>query len=136
MHSAVAGKRNGACVPALLRSFPAGLPSSAAGRNPTWTRAGFSFPSGTRPTLGVNGRDHCVWIVADLPNTRSGRIMRRVIASISNFADVGDVTTLANPEIVDDIRHHVQSAKMTRGESPRELTEEEKKELAAFGHVD
>ncbi len=43
-----------------------------------------------------------------MPKTRSGKIMRRVIASISNFADVGDVTTLANPEIVDEIRHHVR----------------------------
>src|ERR1019366_5910076 len=136
MHSAVASKRNGACVPALLRSFPAGLPSSAAGRNPTWTRAGFSFPSGTRPTLGVNGRDHCVWIVADLPNTRSGRIMRRVIASISNFADVGDVTTLANPEIVDDISHYVQTEKVERGEEPRQLTAEEAEEIKAFGKAE
>ena len=31
-----------------------------------------------------------------------GKIMRRVIASISNFADVGDVTTLANPEVVEE----------------------------------
>jgi hypothetical protein len=38
--------------------------------------------------------------------------MRLVIASVSNFADVGDVTTLANPEVVEDIRHHVQSAKV------------------------
>jgi len=86
--------------------------------------------------IGKIARPKNVWVVADMPKTRSGKIMRRVIASISNFADVGDVTTLANPEIVEDIRRHVQSEKMTRGESPRELTEEEKKELAAFGHVD
>jgi acetyl-CoA synthetase len=59
--------------------------------------------------------------------------MRRVIASISNFADVGDVTTLANPEIVDDIRHHVQSEKLSKGEVPRELTEQEYEEIKAFG---
>ena len=51
--------------------------------------------------------------------------MRRVIAAISNFADVGDVTTLANPEVVDEIRHHVQSEKLARGEVPRELTPQE-----------
>ena len=45
---------------------------------------------------------------------RSGKIMRRVIASISNFADVGDVTTLANPEIADSIWHQVQSARVAR----------------------
>ena len=39
-----------------------------------------------------------------MPKTRSGKIMRRVLAAISNNKDVGDVTTLANPEIVDEIR--------------------------------
>jgi acetyl-CoA synthetase len=59
--------------------------------------------------------------------------MRRVNAGISNFADVGDVTTLANPEVVDDIRHHVQSEKVSRGETPRELTPQEVEEIKAFG---
>jgi acetyl-CoA synthetase len=68
-----------------------------------------------------------------MPKTRSGKIMRRVIASISNFAEVGDTTTLANPEIVDDIRHKVQSEKLARGEAPRELTSEEEAQIKAFG---
>jgi acetyl-CoA synthetase len=59
--------------------------------------------------------------------------MRRVIAGISNFTDVGDVSTLANPEIVDDIRHHVQSEKLARHEVPRELSPREQEEIAAFG---
>ena len=71
-----------------------------------------------------------------MPKTRSGKIMRRVIAGISNFTDVGDVTTLANPEIVDDIRHQVQSEKVARGEEPRELSETERKEIAAFGKAE
>ena len=71
-----------------------------------------------------------------MPKTRSGKIMRRVIASISNFADIGDVTTLANPEIVDQIRHQVQSSKVNRGETPRELTEQERDEIDAFGHAE
>jgi acetyl-CoA synthetase len=68
-----------------------------------------------------------------MPKTRSGKIMRRVIAAVSNFTDVGDVTTLANPEIVDDIRHEVQSAKVAKGDVPRELTETEAAEIKAFG---
>jgi acetyl-CoA synthetase len=83
--------------------------------------------------IGKIARPKNVWIVTDMPKTRSGKIMRRVIASISNFADVGDVTTLANPEIVDDIRHHVQSEKVAHGDVPRELTPQEVKELQAFG---
>jgi len=83
--------------------------------------------------IGKIARPKNVWIVPDMPKTRSGKIMRRVIASVSNFADVGDVTTLANPEIVEDIRHHVQAAKVAKGELPRELSEAEYEEIAKFG---
>jgi acetyl-CoA synthetase len=54
--------------------------------------------------IGKIAKPRRVWIVKDMPKTRSGKIMRRVLSSISNKKDVGDVTTLANPEIVDDIR--------------------------------
>jgi acetyl-CoA synthetase len=83
--------------------------------------------------IGKIARPKNVWIVPDMPKTRSGKIMRRVIASISNFADTGDVTTLANPEIVDDIRRHVQAAKAAKGDVPRELTEQEYEEIKSFG---
>jgi len=86
--------------------------------------------------IGKIARPKNVWIVTDMPKTRSGKIMRRVIASISNFADVGDVTTLANPEIVDDIQHHVQSEKVARGETPRKLTPQELEEIKAFGQAE
>jgi acetyl-CoA synthetase len=59
-----------------------------------------------------------------------------VIAGISNFADVGDTTTLANPEIVDEIREQVQSEKVARGETPRELSPEEMEEIKAFGSAE
>ncbi|TMC49839.1 MAG: acetate--CoA ligase [Chloroflexi bacterium] len=86
--------------------------------------------------IGKIARPKNVWIVPDMPKTRSGKIMRRVIASISNFADVGDVTTLANPEIVDSIRHQVQSEKAARGDVPRELSPQELEEIKAFGQVE
>ncbi|MEW6059712.1 MAG: acetate--CoA ligase [Actinomycetota bacterium] len=83
--------------------------------------------------IGKIARPKNVWIVPDMPKTRSGKIMRRVIAAVSNFADVGDTTTLANPEIVDDIRKHVQTEKVARGEVPRELSAQELEEIKAFG---
>jgi acetyl-CoA synthetase len=83
--------------------------------------------------IGKIARPKNVWIVSDMPKTRSGKIMRRVIASISNFADVGDVTTLANPEIVEAIRHYVQSAKVANDDVPRDLTEAEFEEIRKFG---
>lgn len=35
--------------------------------------------------------------------------MRRILASISNNKEIGDVTTLANPEVVDTIHQLVRS---------------------------
>jgi acetyl-CoA synthetase len=62
--------------------------------------------------------------------------MRRVIAGISTFAEVGDVTTLANPEVVDDIRHQIQREKVASGEVPRELSAQEMEEIKAFGQAE
>ena len=59
--------------------------------------------------------------------------MRRVIASISNFTEVGDITTLANPEVVEDIRHYVQSEKVASGDQPRELSAAELAAIKSFG---
>ena len=83
--------------------------------------------------IGPIARPSEVWITSDLPKTRSGKIMRRVIASISNFVDVGDVTTLANPEVVEEIKEHVQSAKFKSGNVPKDLPESMKKEIERFG---
>ncbi len=83
--------------------------------------------------IGKFARPKNVWIVPDMPKTRSGKIMRRVVAGISNFAEPGDITTLANPEIVETIRKQVQSAKVARGEVPRELSAQELEEVGRFG---
>ena len=58
--------------------------------------------------IGKIARPKNVHIVPDMPKTRSGKIMRRVLAAISDSRDIGDVTTLANPEVVEEIRQLVQ----------------------------
>ena len=58
--------------------------------------------------IGKIARPRKVWIVPDMPKTRSGKIMRRVLGAISNRRDVGNVMTLANPEIVEEIKQMVQ----------------------------
>jgi len=58
--------------------------------------------------IGKIARPAHVYIVPDMPKTRSGKLMRRILASISNYKDVGDVTTLANPQVVEEIRQQVQ----------------------------
>jgi hypothetical protein len=48
--------------------------------------------------------------------------MRRVLAAISNAMDTGDVTTLANPDIVEQIRLQVQgSGTVVVKEGPEDL---------------
>ena len=51
-----------------------------------------------------------VYVVDDMPKTRSGKIMRRVLAALSNGVEAGDTTTLVNPEIVESIRKVVAQA--------------------------
>ena len=86
-----------------------------------------------RQIIGPIATPGAVWVSEDLPKTRSGKIMRRVIAAISNFMDVGDTTTLANPEIVEDIRQAVQGAKVERGMVPDGVPDSAKEEFRRFG---
>ena len=73
-------------------------------------------PSKAEPTKYLHHRNHDrqnrppekIHMVPDMPKTRSGKIMRRVLAAISNNLDTGDITTLANPDIVAQIREIVQ----------------------------
>jgi acetyl-CoA synthetase len=83
--------------------------------------------------IGKIARPKNVWIVPDMPKTRSGKIMRRVIAGISNSTEVGDISTLANPDVVDQIKDHVQNIKQQRGEDQQELSKKEKEEIASYG---
>jgi len=61
-------------------------------------------------TISKIARPRAVWIVSDMPKTRSGKIMRRILAAISNTMDTGDTTTLANPDVVEQIRQSVQGS--------------------------
>ena len=89
--------------------------------------------SATAQIIGPIARPSHVWVTSDLPKTRSGKIMRRVIAAISNFIDVGDTTTLANPEVVEEIRVQVQSAKVAAGQVPKGVPQSVIDEIKRFG---
>ncbi|HME18989.1 MAG TPA: acetate--CoA ligase [Nitrososphaerales archaeon] len=58
--------------------------------------------------LGPIAKPKAVYIAPDLPKTRSGKIMRRILTSISNNMDYGDVSTLANADVVEILRKMVQ----------------------------
>ena len=52
--------------------------------------------------------EHC-FIVSDLPKTRSGKIMRRLLRKIYQKEELGDVSTLANPDCLDEIKAIIKS---------------------------
>ena len=54
-------------------------------------------------TLGPIAKPKSIVFTDDLPKTRSGKIMRRLLKDISEHRQLGDVTTLANAEIVSEI---------------------------------
>ena len=58
--------------------------------------------------IGKIARPKNIHIVPDMPKTRSGKLMRRILASISNRMATGDITTLANPDVVEKVRELVQ----------------------------
>ncbi|UZE91886.1 MAG: acetate--CoA ligase [Methanosarcinales archaeon] len=53
--------------------------------------------------IGPIARPASIGFVGDLPKTRSGKIMRRVIKAKAIGAPVGDISTLANPEAVEEL---------------------------------
>jgi acetyl-CoA synthetase len=72
--------------------------------------------------IGKIARPKHVHIVPDMPKTRSGKIMRRVLAAISNHLDTGDITTLANPDVVEQIRQVVQGTERRESkEGPEDI---------------
>ncbi|AZH25125.1 acetate--CoA ligase [Haloplanus aerogenes] len=59
---------------------------------------------GVEDAIGPIARPERVIFSPDLPKTRSGKIMRRLLEDIANEAELGDTSTLRNPEIVEDIQ--------------------------------
>ena len=55
--------------------------------------------------IGKIARPKQVMFVTDLPKTRSGKIMRRLLRDVAESRVLGDVTTLADPGIVEEIRN-------------------------------
>ena len=75
-------------------------------------RSGAADDGSGRSSIGRELRDHVaheigpiakprqILIVAELPKTRSGKIMRRLLRDVAEQRDVGDATTLADPAVM------------------------------------
>lgn len=57
-----------------------------------------------RKEIGPIATPKEVYLVKDLPKTRSGKIMRRILRRLFTGEELGDLSTLANPESVEEIK--------------------------------
>ena len=63
---------------------------------------------GVEDGIGPIARPEQVVFTPELPKTRSGKIMRRLLEEIANGEELGDTTTLRNPDIVEEIQKKAQ----------------------------
>ncbi|WP_267643046.1 acetate--CoA ligase [Haloarchaeobius amylolyticus] len=63
---------------------------------------------GVDEAIGPIAKPERVVFTPELPKTRSGKIMRRLLEDIANDAELGDTSTLRNPEVVEDIAAKVR----------------------------
>ena len=63
--------------------------------------------------IGAIAKPRQIMIVPELPKTRSGKIMRRLLKDVAEHREVGDVTTLADSTVMDLISEGVDSEKST-----------------------
>jgi acetyl-CoA synthetase len=59
--------------------------------------------------IGALARPDDVLFTADLPKTRSGKIMRRLLKDIAEGRTLGDTTTLADPAVVERLKTQYES---------------------------
>ena len=54
--------------------------------------------------IGAMARPDDIIFAAELPKTRSGKIMRRLLRDVAEGRALGDTTTLADPAVVDSLK--------------------------------
>jgi len=69
---------------------------------------GKKIVKGIREAIGAIATPALIVFTHDLPKTRSGKIMRRVLRAIASKEEVGDISTLANPEVVEKLQENVK----------------------------
>jgi acetyl-CoA synthetase len=60
--------------------------------------------------IGPIAKPRQIMVVQELPKTRSGKIMRRLLRDIAENRDLGDVTTLTDSSVMDMIKNKLPAA--------------------------
>ncbi|MGW7686469.1 acetate--CoA ligase [Kribbella sp. NPDC054772] len=61
--------------------------------------------------IGPIAKPRQIMVVSELPKTRSGKIMRRLLRDVAENREVGDVTTLADSTVMDLIKTNLEAGK-------------------------
>ncbi len=75
-----------------------------AGAGPGDDARGQELRAHVAAKIGAIARPRTVIFTDELPKTRSGKIMRRLLQDVAEGRDLGDTTTLADPAVVEEIR--------------------------------
>ncbi len=59
--------------------------------------------------IGKIARPANLVFTPELPKTRSGKIMRRLLRDVAEQRELGDTTTLADPSVVEEIKQRATS---------------------------
>ena len=57
--------------------------------------------------IGPIAKPRQILLTPELPKTRSGKIMRRLLRDVADDRPLGDVTTLLDPTVVNAIKDHM-----------------------------
>ena len=60
--------------------------------------------------IGAIARPKAIFLTPDLPKTRSGKIMRRLLRDVAEGRNLGDTTTLADASVVDELQRRAAEA--------------------------
>jgi acetyl-CoA synthetase len=60
--------------------------------------------------IGPIAKPKAIYVTPDLPKTRSGKIMRRLLRDVAEGRNIGDTTTLADASIVDELQARASAA--------------------------
>jgi acetyl-CoA synthetase len=62
--------------------------------------------------IGPIAKPREIMVVPELPKTRSGKIMRRLLRDVAEHREMGDVTTLTDTSVMDAIRDKLESGRL------------------------
>ncbi|WP_062211040.1 acetate--CoA ligase [Demequina oxidasica] len=85
--------------------------SDAAGADASGHDVGVELRKQVTKEIGALAKPRSILVVSEVPKTRSGKIMRRLLRDVAEHRPVGDVTTLADSSVMDAISEGLDSGK-------------------------